>query len=185
MYIYIKDIDVERRKITIRTGKVDLDRVTILLESLVPKIQAHRQKFQELFNVDRHASLPGVTLPGALDRKFSSAKTRCECFRLFPAPYLSTDTASRIIRRRYFHPDTYTNALQRALREVGIEKRVTSHDFHNAFAAHLLESEKDFRTIQELLGHADVKTTEIYTHVAKGVGTTGIQSACDLMHRHK
>ncbi|MDH4477287.1 MAG: integron integrase [Verrucomicrobiaceae bacterium] len=183
MQLRIKDIDVERRQITIRQGKGDLDRVTVLPESLVPKIQAHRQKVRELFEADRQANVPGVALPGALARKFSSAGTRWEWFWLFPAPDLSTDPESRIFRRHHLHPGTYTNALQRALREAGIEKRVTSHGFRHAFATHLLESGKDIRTIQELLGHADVKTTEIYTHVAKGVGATGVQSPYDLLQK--
>jgi site-specific recombinase XerD len=79
------------------------------------------------------------------------------------------------------HPGTYTNALQRAVKEAGIEKRMTSHGFRHAFATHLLESGKDLRTIQELLGHADVRTTEIYTHVAQGVGGTGVKSPFDVM----
>ncbi|MCB1208910.1 MAG: integron integrase [Verrucomicrobiales bacterium] len=181
MRLRIKDIDIDRRQITIRQGKGDLDRVTILPEALVAKLEEHKKRVRAVYEEDRRENLPGVALPGALERKFSKAGTRWEWFWLFPAPDLSTDPESGTVRRHHVHPGTYTNALQRAVRDAGIEKRVTSHGFRHAFATHLLESGKDLRTIQELLGHADVKTTEIYAHVAIGVGGTGVKSPLDLM----
>ena len=181
MRLRIKDIDIDRRQITIRQGKGDLDRVTVLPEALVEKLQEHKRKVKEVYEADRQAGLPGVTLPGALARKFSKAGTRWEWMWLFPAPDVSIDPESGIVRRHHVHSGCYAKALQRAVQEAGIEKRVTSHGFRHAFATHLLESGKDLRTIQELLGHADVKTTEIYTHVAKGVGGTGVKSPLDLM----
>lgn len=181
MQLRIKDVDVERRQITIRQGKGDLDRVTVLPEALVTKLQEHKKKVREVYETDRSENAPGVALPGALARKFSKAGTRWEWFWLFPAPEPSIDPETGIERRHHVHPGTYTNALQRAVKEAGIEKRMTSHGFRHAFATHLLESGKDLRTIQELLGHADVRTTEIYTHVAQGVGGTGVKSPFDVM----
>ena len=181
MRLRIKDIDIDRRQITIRQGKGDLDRVTVLPEALVGKLQAHLKAVRALYEADQAAGHPGVALPGALTRKFSKAGSRWEWFWIFPAAELSSDPESGIVRRHHIHEGSYTNALARAVEAAGIGKRVTSHVFRHAFATHLLESGKDLRTIQELLGHADVKTTEIYTHVAKGVGGTGVKSPFDLM----
>jgi integron integrase len=177
----VKDVDLERRQITIRQGKGDLDRVTVLPEALVEKMQGHLVEVRRLHEADREAGHPGVAIAGALGKKFSKAGQRWEWFWLFPARDLSIDPESGVHRRHHIHPGCYTNALSQAVTEAGIAKRVTSHVFRHAFATHLLEAGKDMRTIQELLGHADIKTTQIYTHVCKGVGGTGVRSPFDQM----
>lgn len=177
----IKDVDLEQRQITVRAGKGDTDRVTVLPESLVEKIKRHKEAIRKVFDTDKSDGTPPVAIPGALARKFSRAGERWEWFWLFPAETLSTDPDSGIVRRHHVHSGSYGNALHHAAQEAGIEKRITSHCLRHAFATHLLESGKDLRTIQELLGHSDVKTTEIYTHVAKGVGGTGVKSPLDLI----
>ena len=177
----IKDVDLEQRQITVRAGKGDTDRVTVLPESLVEKIKRHKEAIRKVFDADKSDGTPPVAIPGALARKFSRAGERWEWFWLFPAETLSTDPDSGIVRRHHVHSGSYGNALHHAAQEAGIDKRITSHCLRHAFATHLLESGKDLRTIQELLGHSDVKTTEIYTHVAKGVGGTGVKSPLDLI----
>ena len=177
----IKDVDLEQRQITVRAGKGDADRVTVLPEGLVEKIKRHKEEIRKVFDADKAAGTPPVAIPGALARKFSQAGGRWEWFWLFPAETLSRDPDSEIVRRHHIHSGSYGNALRAAAQNAGIEKRFTSHCLRHAFATHLLESGKDLRTIQELLGHSDVRTTEIYTHVAKGIGGTGVQSPLDLI----
>jgi hypothetical protein len=121
----VKDVDLERRQITIRQGKGDLDRVTVLPEALVEKMRGHLVAARRLHEADREAGHPGVAIPGALGKKFSKAGQRWEWFWLFPAPDLSTDPETGVQRRHHIHPGCYTNALSRAVAEAGIAKRVT------------------------------------------------------------
>jgi len=177
----IKDVDVERGLVTVRAGKGDRDRTTVLADGLKERISAQMAAARVLFEGDREAGRPGVALPGALSRKMPKAGESWPWFWLFPADKESKDPESGIVRRHYMHPKVYGRAIHDAAAAAGIPKRVGTHALRHSFATHLLEGGTDLRTIQELLGHSDVRTTEIYTHVAKGVNGLGVRSPLDAV----
>lgn len=150
---------------------------TRLREALAGQIEKARNVWQK----DREAGLAGVYIPGALSRKFCRAAETFEWFWLFPARQASIDPASSVKRRHHLHGSVYNEAIKRAAKQVGIEKRVTSHALRHSFATHLLEEGTDLKTIQELLGHEDLTTTEIYLHVAIGSNGLGVQSPFDRL----
>jgi integron integrase len=177
----IKDIDLERGTVTVRKGKGDKDRVTVLPVSLCEALKEQVERAREIWQKDRDAGRPGVFIPGALGRKFRRAGETFPWFYLFPATRESKDRESGIKRRHHLHGGVYNSAIKKAAEVAGIEKRVTSHALRHSFATHLLEAGTDLRTIQELLGHEDITTTEIYLHVSMGAHGLGVVSPLDAV----
>jgi integron integrase len=163
----VQDVDLERGTVTVRQGKGDKDRVTVLPKSLREELAAQIERARGFWQKDRDEGLAGVYLPGALARKFRRAAESFEWFWLFPARQVSLDPESGVRRRHHLHGKVYNDAIKRAATAAGIEKRVTSHALRHSFATHVLSGGADLRTVQELLGHASIATTQHYTHVDK------------------
>ncbi len=176
----IKDLDWERRQLCVRQGKGRRDRYTTLPASLRPGLTAHFETLRTLHRRDLLAGFRGVTLPNALKRKLGSASRDGSWQWLFPATRLAADRSTGELRRHHLHESAPQRAVRRAALAAGLAKRVTPHTFRHSFATHLLEAETDIRTIQELLGHRELKTTMIYTHVARS-GPHGVKSPADRL----
>ncbi len=162
-----KDIDLENRVLTVRQGKGDKDRYTVISGESIPILRNQMAASRRLYDQDRRAGRPGVELPSALAQKYADAATNLSWFWVFPAPRESVDPRSRIVRRHHIHSASLQKAFKRACRQAGVGAQVHLHTLRHSFATHLIESGYDIRTIQELLGHSDVSTTMIYTHVSK------------------
>jgi integron integrase len=174
----VKDVDFKLLSVTVRGGKGGKDRVTTLAASLVVTLQEHLERVRLMFDEDRRAGVAGVWLPFALDRKYPNAGTQWEWHWVFPSRTLSVDPRAGTQRRHHLDPNTIDKALRVAMSKAGIAKRVSSHTFRHSFATHLLQRGTDIRTIQDLLGHKDVSTTMIYTHVLRQ-GGLGVRSPLD------
>lgn len=161
----VQDIDFGNGYLLIRDGKGGKDRSTLLAPSLVDELKAHLEMVRNLFEQDLKAGVANVYLPNALARKYPNAGKTWEWQYVFPSKTLSSDPRTGDIRRHHMHASGLQKALRAAKNKVGINKRVTSHTLRHSFATHLLEAGTNIRVVQKLLGHADVKTTEIYTHV--------------------
>ena len=161
----VKDIDFGNGFLVIRNGKGNKDRTTLLPTSLVPDLQAHLEKTRKLYEQDVRNGDANVWLPNALARKYPNAPADWEWQYVFPSKKLSKDPRSGAMRRHHVNESGLQKAIKTAYKRVGIAKLVTTHTLRHSFATHLLETGTNIRVVQKLLGHADVKTTEIYTHV--------------------
>jgi integron integrase len=174
----VKDVDFDRRSIIVREGKGGKDRVVMLPQSLRQALHEQLARSRALWAEDRAAHLPGVEMPDALARKYPRAAETWTWHWVFPSPTLSTDPRSGIRRRHHLYEERLQRAIKKAVARADIHKPVSVHTLRHSFATHLLQGGYDIRTVQELLGHSDVKTTMIYTHVLK-VGGGGVISPLD------
>jgi len=174
----VKDIDFEQRAITVRDGKGGKDRLTLLPESIIAPLRDHLTHVRHLHASDLKAGFGAVYLPDALERKYPNASREWAWQYVFPAKSLSTDPRTGVNRRHHLDESGLQRAVRRAAQLVGLDKPVSCHTFRHSFATHLLEAGYDIRTVQELLGHKDVKTTMIYTHVLNR-GPKAVRSPLD------
>jgi len=179
----VQEIDFAMKQLTVRSGKGDKDRITTFPVSIIPLLQNHLEKVRLLHRKDLAEGYGEVYLPPALAKKYRKAAREWGWQYVFPSSNLSTDPHSGVVRRHHIDPSVVNKAIRRAVRLVGIDKRVTSHTFRHSFATHLLQRGTDIRTIQALLGHNDVKTTEIYTHVLKQGGHGVVSPLDDLVFK--
>lgn len=174
----VKDIDFEQNLVVVRSGKGDTDRRTVLPESLKDDLIRHLSEIRWFHDRDRKDDIGGVWLPDALERKYPNAGKEWAWFWMFPAKSLSVDPLTRVVRRHHIHPASLQKAFYDALRNSGIAKQASVHTLRHSFATHLLENGYDIRTIQELLGHKNLQTTMVYTHIASK-NILGVRSPLD------
>ncbi|HJW54665.1 MAG TPA: integron integrase [Burkholderiaceae bacterium] len=176
----VKDIEFAHLAIIVREGKGSKDRTVMLPQALIAALKAQLAHANALWAQDRAQQRNGVEIPFALEKKYPRAATSWPWHWVFPQDHLSIDPRSGIERRHHLYDQTFQRAFKRAVAAAGIAKPATPHTLRHSFATHLLQGGYDIRTVQELLGHADVPTTMIYTHVLK-VGGGGIKSPFDAL----
>jgi integron integrase len=176
----VKDIDFDRRAIVVREGKGGKDRVVMLPASLEAALHAQLEQAHRFWAADRAAGIAGVQVPFALERKYPRAAVSWAWAWVFPQAMLSVDPRSGTQRRHHLHDQAFQRAFKRALHLAGVHQPASPHTLRHSFATHLLLAGYDIRTVQELLGHADVSTTMVYTHVLK-LGGGAVRSPLDQL----
>ncbi|MGB8148431.1 MAG: integron integrase [Azonexus sp.] len=176
----VKDVDFERAEIVVRDGKGAKDRITMLPQALIGPLQDHLRWRRQLFEDDKAKGRAAVYLPDALGKKYPNAAVDWPWQYIFPSGSYSMDPRSGEERRHHIDEKLLQRAVKKAVQASGVAKLATPHTFRHSFATHLLQSGYDIRTVQELLGHADVATTMIYTHVLNK-GGRGVTSPLDAM----
>jgi integron integrase len=174
----VQDIDYELKHIIVRSGKGAKDRITTFPVSVIPLLQNHLSRVRVIHEQDMAQGYGEVYMPYALARKYPNAAKEWNWQYVFPARNLATDPRSGKIRRHHVDPSVINKAIKIAARKAGLTKRVSAHTFRHSFATHLLQRGTDIRTIQALLGHKDISTTMIYTHVLRQ-GGHGVLSPLD------
>jgi integron integrase len=176
----VKDLDFENNLLFVRSGKGDKDRSTILAAGVREELQRHLAEVRTLYETDRKAGLAGVWLPDALDRKYPNAAAEWSWYWVFPSPGLAVDPRAGVVRRHHIGDAVLQRAVREAALSIGFSKPVSVHTLRHSFATHLLLRGVDIRQIQECLGHSNVETTMVYTHVVKDLRSP-VVSPLDVM----
>jgi len=170
LQLRVKDVDFERQAIVVRAGTGGKDRVVMLPQALVPALQAQLARARLLWAADRDGGRGGVQMPDAIDRKYPRAGQSWAWFWVFPQDRHATCPRTGVVRRHHLFDETFQRAFKRAVLAAGIARPATPHTLRHSFATHLLQAGTDIRTVQKLLGHSDVSTTMVYTHVLDVAG---------------
>lgn len=174
----VKDIDFDAEQITVRDGKGEKDRFTMLPATLINSLERHLDKVKHLHDEDLRRGFGEVYLPYALNRKYPNAGREWKWQYVFPSGKLSPSSSDQVLRRHHISDATIQKSVRDAMRKLGINKHGNCHTFRHSFATHLLQNHYDIRTVQELLGHKDMRTTQIYTHALKN--KSAVRSPLDV-----